>query len=765
MNTDIKTIMYGIIVAAGIGAFFLGIPAAGITPASIVSIYSAVVFFLLRKRDRLTILEVLLPLGTGNLSFLISLFYWDRVDHALRLNNLLIIALFFSAMLLLRECRTLSRFLDYFNGLPLKKRLLLIFIGLEIVFVLASVAITQKNVTLIGDEAHYFLISQSIVNDGDLNVANQYYDKQYKEYLDIESLGIHGFYGKWDRHFEGPKPGTPEEREQKKGHYIYSIHLPGISFTLAPFFLFKWSPAILFILTRAFIGLFAAGLGIFIYLIALKLWNDRSLALFIIAVFSLTTPIFFHSIHIYPEIQIMLLVAAAIYLLVFHEKKSTLTVLLAGLLLSLLIFWGVKYAIYMYLFSAGFFVYFIIKKRYSHAVLLVIFPIISQLLFFLYLYNAYGNLSPMSVYMNAGQKKNFVKMITEVITMKMRGEALLDYFFDQKDGLLLYNPFYFFAFPGLILAFKNFKKYIFHILIALPAGAFVFNYAFLTHRGGYCPQARPLVPVMWILMMFAVIYLKESNNQPFRKLFYYLPLYSLFVTIYQVLHPFTIYQATTSDNPHRAGLLFQQWSNLHLRLPELLPSFVKVPDNHLYLPNAIALLIFIILITLSLMNLKARKLKPLTITVFFVVISIFAAFPQISRANPTLVDRSDVIPHRIYNVSPHPARRPERIFACTAAGRYSYTISTFKPAPYIVIDIENLSAERASIEARNFDDALEPVEIRPNNHHTIVIDTPSYQKVKNAYYYQFHLDITAGHDGGQPPDLRFQIYPSKRSKK
>ena len=710
MNTKIKTTMYGIIVAAGIGAFFLGIPAAGIAPAALVSIYTAIVFFLLRKRDRLSILEVLLPLGTGALSFLIPIFYWDNIDHALRLHNLTLIAILFSAMLLFRECRTLTRFLDYFNGLSLKKRLLLIFIGLEIIFVLASVAITGKHVTLVGDEAHYYLISQSIVKDGDLNVANQYYEKQYKEYLDIDSLGIHGFWGKWDRRFEGPKPGTPEEREQNKGNYIYSIHLPGISFTLAPFFLFKWSPPLLFILSRAFIGLFAAGLAVFIYLMALKMVEDKSLALFIVTVFSLTTPMFFHSIHIYPEIQIMLFVAAAVYLLIFHEKKNNLTVLAAGFLLSLSLFWGVKYAIYMYLFSAGFFVYFIIKKRYKHAVLLVIFPIISQLTFFLYLYNAYGNFSPMSVYMNAGQKKNFVKMITEVITMKMRAEALLDYFFDQKDGLLLYNPFYFFAFPGLILAFKHWKKYIVHILIALPAGAFVFNYAFLTHRGGYCPQARPLVPVIWILMMFAVVYFKESRNQPFKKLFYYLPLYSIFVTVYQTFHPFTIYQATTSDNPHRAGLLFQQWSNLDIWLPDLLPSFVKVPDNHLYLPNAITLLLVVILITLSLMNLKGRKHKFWLIPVFLLIISLFAAFPQISRANPTLVERDDVIPHRIYNVSPHPGKRAERIFTCTTDGRYPYTISTFKPAPYFVIHIENLGDEKVLIKARNFNDPLEPIE-------------------------------------------------------
>ncbi len=762
MNTKIKTIVYGILVGTGIGAFFLGMPATGAAPAIIISIYSAAVFFLLRHRDRLTILEVLLPLGTGNLSFLMPLFYWDRADQAVRLNNLLIIALFLSAILLARECRVLGLFLKHFNGLSLKKRLILIFAGLELVFILASVAITQKNVTLVGDEAHYFLISQSLVKDGDLNVANQYYEKQYQEYLAIDSLGIHGFWGKWDRHFEGPRPGTPEEREQHKGNYIYSIHLPGISFTLAPFFLHEWSPAILFFLTRSFLGLFAAALGIFIYLIALKLWNDRNLALFIVSVFCFTTPVFFHSIHIYPEIQVLLFVTAAIYLLVFHEKKNTATVLSAGLLLSLSLFWGVKYAIYMYLFSAGFFVYFIIKKQYKHAILLVIFPILSQLLFFLYLYNAYGNLSPMSVYMNAGQKKNFIAMITEVITVKMRIEALLDYFFDQKDGLFLYNPFYLFAFPGLILAFKHFKKYIVHILIALPAGAFVVNYAFLTHRGGYCPQARPLVPVTWILLMFAVIYLKESGNHPFKKLFYYLPIYSLFVTIYQVFHPFTIYQATTSDNPYRPGLLFQQWSNIRISLPELLPSFAKVPGNHLYLPNAIALLLFVVFIALSLVSLKERKLKPLIFPVFIVVIAIFVAFPQISRANPTLVERSDVIPHRIYNISPYPAKRTERIFTCTTPGRYSYTISTFKPAPLFVLDIENSSPEAASIQVRNFDNLLPPTEIPASQKRKQVIENPIYKKSSNLYYYQFHLDISGGVTGDLPADIRFQLFPAKR---
>ncbi len=308
---------------------------------------------------------------------------------------------------------------------------------------------------LVGDEPHYLALSQSLARDHDLNVFNQYFRGGFKEFLDVEKLAAHGTWGKGFKR-------------------IYSYHLPGVSLTLAPFFFFKLSPPLLYFLLRSFLGLFGALLAVLVYLFGLRLWRSRSLAFFATLVFSLTAPVFFYSFHIFPEVQAMLLVLSALYLLFFKAGGNDNRSLWAGLLLGATIFWGVKYALFIYPFALGFFAYWIWKKKFRPALLLLVFPLLFQALFFYYLYHAYGNFSPNSVYygmLSPAQAGAFYDTILKKITLNMRWETLLDYFFDQRDGLLLYNPFYFFAFPGLLLALKNFKRYRLHLLAALPAAA------------------------------------------------------------------------------------------------------------------------------------------------------------------------------------------------------------------------------------------------------------------------------------------------------
>ena len=147
----------------------------------------------------------------------------------------------------------------------------------------------------------------------------------------------------------------------------------------------------------------------------------------------------------------MLLILGALYLLFFKSRGNDLRCLWAGLLLGSTIFWGVKYALFIYPIALGFFAYWAWKRKFRPALLLLAFPLLFQALFFYYLYHAYGSFSPNSVYygmLSPAGTKELVETILNKITLNMRWETLLDYFFDQRDGLLPYNPFYFFAFPG-----------------------------------------------------------------------------------------------------------------------------------------------------------------------------------------------------------------------------------------------------------------------------------------------------------------------------
>ena len=746
--------------------------------------------FAVLPRSGLHPAHVVGPLSSGLLCFPMRFFYWDKFDFLGRVHSLLLLALLFSAFLMIREFDLLKKFLTFFNKLSLKKRLLAIFIFTEILFIFSSAVIVKKGVVLSGDEPHYLALSQSIVKDADLNVFNQYFREGYKEFIAVKKLPAHAAFG----------------RGYKR---MYSIHLPGVSFTIAPFLLLKIPLPWLYFLIRSFLGIFGALLAVVVYLFSLRLWQKENLSLFISAVFILTTPVFFHSFHIFPELQALLLILSALYFLFFPGKKKHLKTLLAGLLLGVTVFWGLKYVIFIYLFSAGFFFYFFVKKKERRrALLFVLFPILLQMLFFYYLYFAYGNFSPMSVYtgmMNEAQAAEYYSKAA-AIPFKNRVETLLNYFFDQRDGLLLYSPFYFFAFPGLLIALRKFKTYLPYLLVSLPGFIYILYHGYSTVRAGYCPQARYLVPVMWLFMLFAVIYLKKGTASPAskstlpsgknevnksfdqtfskvwppaglpeakrvgaphprrrRNFFYILPIYSLFVVIYQVLSPFTLYQPTTHDSLYRSGLMFLQWSNIHFNIPALLPSFVKVEGNFKYLPNIIFLVLFVFLIVLALLKNKNthRRNAFSPVCIFIVIFLVFILFPKIPLYNTVLVQKEGAEPYRIYGESKRPGQAAEKIIEVPATGTHSYTVSTIKKAKHFVLEFFNKTGSEVEVSVYNFDSQTERAKLPPQQTRRVYIDGPRFKKFKNKFFYRFTLSFSSL-SGGEKGTIDFQLYPQKK---
>jgi hypothetical protein len=606
-----------------------------------------------------------------------------------------------------------------------------------LLFILAAGLLTRRGVALVGDEPHYLAISQSLARDGDLNVFNQYFRGGFKEFLNVERLDAHGTWGK------GYKQ-------------IYSYHLPGISLTLAPFFFFRLSPPLLYFLLRSFLGLFGALLAVLVYLFCLRLWGSRSLAFFATLVFSLSAPAFFYSFHIFPEVQAMLLVLSALYLLFFKVHGKDSRCLWAGLLLGGTIFWGVKYALFIYPVCLGFFAYWLWKRKFRPAFLLIIFPLLFQALFFYYLYHAYGNFSPNSVYygiLSPEQARELYNTIVNKITLNMRWETLLDYFFDQRDGLLLYNPFYFFAFPGLLLALKNFKRYRVHLLVVLPAILFVFNHAFSTIRPGYCPQGRYLTPVVWALLLFALIYYRESRNPFFKKIFLSLPLYSFFVSAYQTAQPFTLYQATTHDQLLRPGLMFLNWSNSRIDLPGLLPSYIKTA-NHGYLPNHVFLAIFLLLVIFALTRgrsaSRSRGRGLAAAMIFFGIFALAGLFPRPGLANPQELLGPRDLPCRIY-FEPEAAAGSENATWLGSGKSCRLRIETLVPLKSVRLRVQNRSAlEALAMTVLFFDAAAARWQLQPGAASEISLDQPRFLKINSRYGYQFELQAQNGSPGAAP---------------
>jgi len=475
-----------------------------------------------------------------------------------------------------------------FQGLPVRRRMLLLFLAALLVYNLGSVAILSRGISFSGDEPHYLLITHSLIHDGDFDLANNYAREDYARYMpDRVTIRAHALPGK--------KAGSE-----------YSFHSPGVSILMLPFYLlgslFGRSGLILFL--RLGMSVIGALFGIQIFLYARKEWGREGLALGLWALASFTTPVFFYSIHVYPEIVVALFVFTAFRLLRFGAPLSRGRLLLCGFLMSSVIwFHALKYFFILgplFLYA----LWVLIKKQKDRrdlawflAVLLLNFA-----LYFVFQYALYGSLNPTAVSwqgaMDKEQTVSFLKQLLTGIPFHFRTETLAGYFLDQRDGLLLYAPIYFFSFLGLVEMLRRRRRDAFLLLfIVLP---YILVSAFLTQRTGYAPQARPLVSIVWGLVIFLGYFLASDAGRFFGYLRNLAAGISLAFVGLLCLNPYALYQETTVGTTERGGLLFYQLSNLHFQLPNILPSFIKV-DNSDWTPNYVWPVLLVLFGTVYLM--------------------------------------------------------------------------------------------------------------------------------------------------------------------
>jgi hypothetical protein len=339
---------------------------------------------------------------------------------------------------------------------------------------------------------------------------------------------------------------------------------------------------------RSGMSLFGALFALQVYLYARSEWQKEGLALRLWFLTSFTTPVFFYSIHVYPEIVVALFSLTVFRLFRFSALLSWPKLLFSSLLLgSFIWFHALKYItllvpLLIYCLWAG-------QKKIRPRSKLIIFVAVPAVIFILYLIfqrALYGTYSLSAVSwaqpMTQEGPLQFVKNLLLNIPFRYRAETLAGYFLDQRDGLLLYAPIYFFALLGAWEMFKK-KQRDLLLLVALTA-PYVLTSAFLTQRTGFAPQARPLVAVAWAMIILLGHFLAQNQKKLFSDFFNLAAAASFLFVILLLKHPMNLYQETTRGIGERGGGLFYLLSNIRFRLPDFLPSFIKV-DDWRWLPN------------------------------------------------------------------------------------------------------------------------------------------------------------------------------------
>lgn len=467
------------------------------------------------------------------------------------------------------------------TSLPLRKKLLALFVVALLLYGAGSAILVSKGISFSGDEPHYLLITHSVLNDGDFDVANNYANKDYAKIFPPEvQITPH------------IAPGTGGK---------YSFHSPGLSLLLLPFYSLGalFSRTTMLFIIRCGMGVFGALLGIQIFLFALREWKREGLAFGLWFLFSFTSPVFFYSIHVYPEIVVALFSLTAFRLLRHRRSLTKFQLLGLGFLCSAIIWLhAVKYVfIIIPLFLYAFWVLLLKEKVRWGILYFLFFPICLFGLHMAFSSAFYNSVSPFAVSIRgpatATDSITYIRSLFMDIPFRYRWQTLLGYFLDQRDGLLLYAPLYLFAFLGIIEMGKRRSRDL--CLVLCLTGFYILNLAFLTQRPAYAPQARTLVAVFWGMAVFLGYFLAFNAKKIFTYIFAMFSSFSLLTTLLLLRTPRALYQPTTVGETERAGLLFLELSNLHFSLPKMLPSFLKIEDSS-WLPNILWMVLAVLFI-------------------------------------------------------------------------------------------------------------------------------------------------------------------------
>lgn len=558
--------------------------------ARVVSRLAAAPFVEVLRRDAWT----LLPLTVTALAPVTLTRYIGAADIAIR-SRLLIgaavaLVVYLKAVMFWgwrrRASGARAPLLPAISRLSARKKLGFLFLASLVAFNLGAAIMLGEGVGFSGDEPHYLLMTHSLLHDGDLDLANNYRDKDYNGYMaktvTIPQLHVVG----------GRKPGS-----------TYSFHSPGTAFVMVPFYaagsvLGKTG---LILVVKFGMSLFGALFVLQVFLYARDAWKDERLAFTLWAIVTLATPVYFYAVHVYPE-----LIVGAFAFLVYRlfrapDRLTVKRLLLCGFLVSTFIwFHALKY-----IFLAGpLAVYglWVLWRKRSKArdfALFLIFPVTVTAAYFVFQKALYGTYSLSAVSwkgtLGAGETLAYAKELLTGIPFRFRWETLAGYFFDQKDGLFFYAPIYLFAVLGLVEMARRKSRDLGELLfIAAP---YVLVSAFLTQRTGYAPQARPLVAVIWAMVIGIGWFLTDNRKRAFSGAFALAAAVSVGMTKLLVRNPLSLYQETTMGTAETGGRIFYVLSNLHLRLTEWLPAYAKSREGP-WPPNFIWLGLFALFVGL-----------------------------------------------------------------------------------------------------------------------------------------------------------------------
>jgi hypothetical protein len=411
-----------------------------------------------------------------------------------------------------------------------------------------------------GDEPHYLVETYSILKDHDLEVSNNYYNKDYYTFYPIY---LH----------------TNASRGKVSSNLKYPVHPPGFSLWLLAFFYLgqflngRW----LFFLLRGSICFLTAFLSVYTVDLSKDIFHDKKIALLSWLAISFTSPILFYSRHLYPEVPAALLSLLVIRAIRKLNSLNWQKMLAVGAGIGLIPWLGQKFINLTVALILVVLFYIWKNKALLSSKMLFAIPLLLLIgLYFFYIYTLYGDFSPMSIklgYQTPKIREEWNRRMLLNSEIKPKIACLMSYFIDQKEGLLIYSPIYLFSFIGFY-ALMRYSRSDFWLLLWL-LGAHIGTYSYLHETSGFCPPTRPLMGIIWIIGIFLAAGFKFGENRWVKSLRRDLLIASFIIALLLSLDSNVLYQGI-SKNLFTPSSLYLKLSNLYIDFTKLLPSLLDI---------------------------------------------------------------------------------------------------------------------------------------------------------------------------------------------
>ena len=273
-----------------------------------------------------------------------------------------------------------------------------------------------------GDEPHYLVITQSLLNDGDLKIENNHTARDYESYFG----------------------GTikPDYITRGRNGQIYSIHAPGVSALVLPGFAlagFRGAQATLILL-------FAIA-GALMWRSAWRLTGDTAAAWFAWSAVAGSTTLAIMSFMIFPDSPAACAVAAGTWLLVSHREASQRQLIAVSVALAALPWLHTRFAVLAGAIGLAVVSITLLDRaqpmaaRWRRVLTFLAIPISSAVAWLWMFHAIYGVFDPRAPY---GNNPNDVR--------SWIWGAVAGLFADQQFGLMAYAPVLFAAFAGCVIA-------------------------------------------------------------------------------------------------------------------------------------------------------------------------------------------------------------------------------------------------------------------------------------------------------------------------